>query len=128
MLYNIHDLCWDERLLHELDIPAVMLPQVCDSSRYLRNAATCSGAQIPIAGIAGDQQAALFGQGCFRPGEAKNTYGTGCFLLMNTGAQTPSTAATVWSRPSPSGLNGQVQYALEGSGVRRRGGHPVAAR
>ena len=113
MLYNIHDLCWDERLLHELDIPAVMLPQVCDSS-HIYGSCNVRGAQIPIAGIAGDQQAALFGQGCFSAGEAKNTYGTGCFLLMNTGAQAISSRHGLVTTIAV-GLNGQVQYALEGS-------------
>ena len=113
MLYNIHDLCWDERLLHELDIPAVMLPQVCDSS-HIYGSCNVRGAQIPIAGIAGDQQAALFGQGCFSAGEAKNTYGTGCFLLMNTGTQAISSRHGLVTTIAV-GLNGQVQYALEGS-------------
>ena len=113
MLYNIHDLCWDERLLRELDIPAVMLPQVCDSS-HIYGSCNVRGAQIPIAGIAGDQQAALFGQGCFSAGEAKNTYGTGCFLLMNTGAQAISSRHGLVTTIAV-GLNGQVQYALEGS-------------
>ena len=113
MLYNIHDLCWDERLLHELDIPAVMLPQVCDSS-HIYGSCNVRGAQIPIAGIAGDQQAALFGQGCFSAGEAKNTYGTGGFLLMNTGAQAISSRHGLVTTIAV-GLNGQVQYALEGS-------------
>ena len=113
MLYNIHDLCWDERLLHELDIPAVMLPQVCDSS-HIYGSCNVRGAQIPIAGIAGDQQAALFGQGCFSAGEAKNTYGTGCFLLMNTGTQAIDSRHGLVTTIAV-GLNGQVQYALEGS-------------
>ena len=113
MLYNIHDLCWDERLLRELDIPAAMLPQVCDSS-HIYGSCNVRGAQIPIAGIAGDQQAALFGQGCFSAGEAKNTYGTGCFLLMNTGAQAISSRHGLVTTIAV-GLNGQVQYALEGS-------------
>ena len=113
MLYNIHDLCWDERLLRELDIPAVMLPQVCDSS-HIYGSCNVRGAQIPIAGIAGDQQAALFGQGCFSAGEAKNTYGTGCFLLMNTGTQAISSRHGLVTTIAV-GLNGQVQYALEGS-------------
>ena len=113
MLYNIHDLCWDERLLRELDIPAGMLPQVCDSS-HIYGSCNVRGAQIPIAGIAGDQQAALFGQGCFSAGEAKNTYGTGCFLLMNTGTQAISSRHGLVTTIAV-GLNGQVQYALEGS-------------
>ena len=84
MLFNIHTLQWDERLLQELDIPRSMLPEVCDSS-HLFGFCNIQGTDVPIAGIAGDQQAALFGQGCFHRGDAKNTYGTGCFLLMNTG-------------------------------------------
>ena len=86
MLYNIKDLCWDERICRELDIPMAMLPQVRNSSEVY-GAVNIQGVQVPIAGIAGDQQAALFGQACFSKGEAKNTYGTGCFLLMNTGNQ-----------------------------------------
>ena len=113
MLYDIHDLRWDERLLHELDIPAAMLPQVCDSS-HIYGSCNVRGAQIPIAGIAGDQQAALFGQGCFSAGEAKNTYGTGCFLLMNTGEQAIRSQHGLVTTIAI-GLNGQVQYALEGS-------------
>ena len=84
MLYNIHKLDWDDTLLNALDIPRAMLPRVTDSSEIYGYTDLC-GVQVPVAGIAGDQQAALFGQGCFSKGEAKNTYGTGCFLLMNTG-------------------------------------------
>ena len=84
MIYNIKDLCWDERMLKELDIPASMLPEVRNCSEVY-GYVNISGVQVPIAGIAGDQQAALFGQTCFSKGDAKNTYGTGCFLLMNTG-------------------------------------------
>ena len=113
MLYDIHNLRWDERLLHELDIPAAMLPQVCDSS-HIYGSCNVRGAQIPIAGIAGDQQAALFGPGCFSAGEAKNTYGTGCFLLMNTGEQAIRSQHGLVTTIAI-GLNGQVQYALEGS-------------
>ena len=94
MLYNIKTLCWDEAICRRLGIPMSMLPEVCDSSRVY-GTVNIQGTEVPIAGIAGDQQAALFGQTCFAPGEAKNTYGTGCFLLMNTGEK--------------------VQYALEGS-------------
>ena len=82
MLYNIHTLDWDEKLLEVLDIPRCMLPQVRNSSEVY-GYTTIQGENIPIAGIAGDQQAALFGQCCFQKGQAKNTYGTGCFLLMN---------------------------------------------
>src|SRR5690606_3844791 len=86
MLYNIHTQQWDEELLDLLDIPAAILPQVCDTSHvYGETDPQWFGRPIPIASAAGDQQAATFGQACFEPGTAKNTYGTGCFLLMNTG-------------------------------------------
>lgn len=86
MLYNIHDLCWDDEILAVMNIPKSMLPEVKPSScLYGYTNEGILGGRIPISGIAGDQQAALFGQCCFEPGEAKNTYGTGCFLLMNTG-------------------------------------------
>ena len=113
MLYDIHKLCWDERLLRELDIPASMLPEVRSSSEVY---GTCNiqGVEIPIAGIAGDQQAALFGQCCFQPGDAKNTYGTGCFLLMNTGEQAIESEHGLVTTIAI-GLDGKVQYALEGS-------------
>lgn len=113
MLYDIHKLCWDERLLRELDIPASMLPEVRSSSEVY---GTCNiqGVEIPIAGIAGDQQAALFGQCCFQPGDAKNTYGTGCFLLMNTGEQAIESKHGLVTTIAV-GLDGKVQYALEGS-------------
>lgn len=113
MLYDIHKLCWDERLLRELGIPASMLPAVRNSSEVY---GTCNiqGVQVPIAGIAGDQQAALFGQCCFTPGDAKNTYGTGCFLLMNTG-ETAMESEHGLVTTIAVGLNGRVQYALEGS-------------
>ena len=92
LLYNIHTLQWDAEILSILGIPACMLPEVKPSSCvYGETDAALFGAPIPIAGAAGDQQAALFGQTCFAPGEAKNTYGTGCFLLMNTGS-TPITS------------------------------------
>ena len=113
MLYDIHKLCWDERLLRELGIPASMLPAVRNSSEVY---GTCNiqGVQVPIAGIAGDQQAALFGQCCFTPGDAKNTYGTGCFLLMNTG-ETAMESVHGLVTTIAVGLGGRVQYALEGS-------------
>ena len=113
MLYDIHHLCWDEKMLHELDIPASVLPEVCDSSRVY---GTCNiqGVEVPIAGIAGDQQAALFGQGCFASGDAKNTYGTGCFLLMNTGEEAIASKHGLITTIAI-GLDGKVQYALEGS-------------
>ncbi len=113
MLFDIHKLCWDERLLQELDIPRSMLPEVRDSS-YLYGTCNIQGVDVPIAGIAGDQQAALFGQGCFHPGDAKNTYGTGCFLLMNTGAEACESKHGLVTTIAV-GLNGKVQYALEGS-------------
>lgn len=113
MLYDIHKLEWDEKLLQALDIPKKILPQVKNSSEIYGNA-TIFGHPVPIAGIAGDQQAALFGQTCFASGEAKNTYGTGCFLLMNTG-DTPCTSKNGLVTTIAIGLNGKVQYALEGS-------------
>ena len=113
MLYDIHKLCWDERLLQELEIPRSMLPEVCDSS-HLFGFCNLQGTDIPIAGIAGDQQAALFGQGCFNKGDAKNTYGTGCFLLMNTGTDACESKHGLVTTIAV-GLNGQIQYALEGS-------------
>lgn len=116
MIYNIKDLKWDEKLLKELDIPASMLPEVKNSSQVygVTDPQTFGGAEIPIAGIAGDQQAALFGQACFEPGMAKNTYGTGCFMLMNTGEEMiPSKngllTTIAW------GIDGKIEYALEGS-------------
>lgn len=113
MLYNIHTLQWDERLLRELGIPRSMLPQVCDSSK-IYGYCNIQGVNVPIAGIAGDQQAALFGQCCFQPGDAKNTYGTGCFLLMNTGGTACESKHGLVTTIAI-GLGGQVQYALEGS-------------
>ena len=113
MIYNIQSLCWDDELLKILDIPKAMLPKVCDSSE-IYGYATVFGTKIPIAGIAGDQQAALFGQACFQRGEAKNTYGTGCFLLMNTADQIVYSENGLLTTIAI-GLNGKVQYALEGS-------------
>lgn len=115
MLFNINTLQWDEEILTELGIPACMLPEVKPSScTYGETDPSFFGGRIPIAGAAGDQQAALFGQTCFEPGEAKNTYGTGCFLLMNTGekpvfSQNGLVTTIAW------GLDGKVNYALEGS-------------
>ena len=115
MLFNINTLRWDDEILTELDIPKCMLPEVRPSSCIYGEAlAQYFGAPIPIAGAAGDQQAARFGQTCFQPGEAKNTYGTGCFMLMNTGdkpvfSENGLVTTIAW------GLNGQVTYALEGS-------------
>ena len=115
MLFNIHTLTWDEDILRELQIPASMLPQVMPSSGiYGETDPSLFGGAIPIAGAAGDQQAALFGQTCFTAGEAKNTYGTGCFLLMNTG-NAPVTSKNGLVTTIAWGLDGQVTYALEGS-------------
>ncbi|WP_442603570.1 glycerol kinase GlpK [Paenibacillus sp. KN14-4R] len=116
LMYNIHDLEWDEELLNLLTIPQSMLPAVRQSSEVVGTTAPelFFGEQIPIAGMAGDQQAALFGQACYAKGMAKNTYGTGCFMLMNTGeravvSQRGLLTTIAW------GMNGKVEYALEGS-------------
>ncbi|QED48257.1 glycerol kinase GlpK [Cytobacillus dafuensis] len=116
LMFNIFDLKWDEELLEILDVPASMLPEVRSSSEIYGNTADYQffGKEIPIAGAAGDQQAALFGQACFGEGMAKNTYGTGCFMLMNTGRKAVRSengllTTIAW------GLNGKVEYALEGS-------------
>lgn len=115
LLYNIHTLQWDAELLSILDIPACMLPEVKPSSCvYGETEPALFGVPIPIAGAAGDQQAALFGQTCFAPGEAKNTYGTGCFLLMNTG-NTPIASRSGLVTTIAWGAEGRVDYALEGS-------------
>lgn len=115
MLFNINTLCWDEEILRLLDIPKAMLPLVRPSSEIYGYALPeFFGAPIPIAGAAGDQQAALFGQACFTPGEAKNTYGTGCFLLMNTG-ETPVFSQNGLVTTIAWGVDGRVEYALEGS-------------
>lgn len=115
MLFNIHSLQWDDELLHELNIPRCMLPEVRPSSCvYGETDPAWFGAPIPISGAAGDQQSALFGQTCFVPGEAKNTYGTGCFLLMNTG-ETPIASKNGLVTTIAWGIDGRVQYALEGS-------------
>ena len=113
MLYDIHKLCWDEKLLELFRIPASMLPQVCSCSEVYGHA-LIQGCNVPICGIAGDQQAALFGQCCFEPGDAKNTYGTGCFLLMNTGEKAVTSRNGLVTTIAV-GLGGKVQYALEGS-------------
>ena len=113
MLYDLHKLDWDETLLRELDIPRAMLPRVCNSSE-IYGYANIQGIEVPIAGIAGDQQAALFGQACFSPGEAKSTYGTGCFLLMNTGSTACESQNGLLTTIAV-GLDGKVEYALEGS-------------
>ena len=115
MLFNINTLKWDEDILKELDIPACMLPTPLPSSCLFGcSAPQLLGGEIPIAGAAGDQQAALFGQTCFTPGEAKNTYGTGCFLLMNTG-ETPVFSKNGLVTTIAWGIDGRVEYALEGS-------------
>lgn len=116
MLFNIKDLKWDDEILEVLNIPKSMMPEVKDSSCIYgyTDEHTYGGARIPIAGIAGDQQAALFGQNCFKPGMVKNTYGTGCFVLMNTGQEMIRSkngllTTIAW------GIDGKVSYALEGS-------------
>lgn len=113
MLYDIKNLKWDETICKRLDIPMSMLPKVCSSSEIY---GTCniSGVEIPICGVAGDQQAALFGQTCFEKGEVKNTYGTGCFMLMNTGSEMFESKNGLITTLA-AGLPGTVQYALEGS-------------
>jgi glycerol kinase len=113
MLYDIKNLCWDKKLLKELNIPISILPEVKPSSHYFGDY-ELDGHKIPITGIAGDQQAALFGQACFNKGDAKNTYGTGCFMLMNTGenleySKNGLLTTIAW------GINNKVYYALEGS-------------
>lgn len=116
LMFNIYDLKWDEELLDILGVPASMLPEVKPSSEVYANTVAYHffGQEVPIAGAAGDQQAALFGQACFEEGMAKNTYGTGCFMLMNTGEKAVKSehgllTTLAW------GLNGKVEYALEGS-------------
>ncbi|PFH89091.1 glycerol kinase GlpK [Bacillus sp. AFS088145] len=116
MMYNIHELKWDKDLLKILDVPECLLPSVRPSSEVYANTVSYHffGSEIPIAGIAGDQQAALFGQACFEKGMAKNTYGTGCFMLMNTGNHAVKSnhgllTTIAW------GIDGKVEYALEGS-------------
>ncbi len=113
MMYDIAQLQWDPKILETLDIPAAMLPEVkCSSEVY--GYAQIYGTEIPVAGIAGDQQAALFGQACFNAGQAKNTYGTGCFLLMNTGEKLCTSKNGLLTTIAASG-EGKVHYALEGS-------------
>lgn len=116
LMYNIYDLKWDEELLNILTIPSSMLPEVRPSSHIYGNVSSNHffGVEVPIAGIAGDQQAALFGQACFESGMVKNTYGTGCFMLMNTGEEAIRSkhgllTTIAW------GIDGKVMYALEGS-------------
>ena len=115
MLFDIHRLCWDQEILDRLDIPVEMLPEVKPSSCVYGKTKGCLiGDGIPIAGAAGDQQAALFGQCCFESGDVKNTYGTGCFLLMNTGRDAVRSKNGLLTTIAV-GMDGQVQYALEGS-------------
>ena len=115
MIYNIHDLCWDRELLELLDIPACILPEVKPSSCvYGKTDFEVYGGEIPIAGAAGDQQCALFGQCCFNPGDMKNTYGTGCFLLMNTGERPVASCNGLVTTIGVS-FEDKVVYALEGS-------------
>ncbi|TDL72730.1 glycerol kinase [Rhodococcus qingshengii] len=116
LMFNIFDLQWDDELLKILDVPKCMLPEVMPSSQVYAKTVDYHffGRETPISGIAGDQQAALFGQACFEPGMAKNTYGTGCFMLMNTGdkavrSENGLLTTIAW------GLNGKVEYGLEGS-------------
>lgn len=116
LMFNIRELKWDEEILKELNVPACMLPEVRQSSEIygFTDPNVFMGGSVPIAGAAGDQQAALFGQTCFKPGMAKNTYGTGCFMLMNTGNQVYESkhgllTTIAW------GIDGRVEYALEGS-------------
>ena len=114
MLYDIHRLCWDDALLERLNIPRSMLPKVKSSSE-LYGFVNILGEEIPVSGIAGDQQAALFGQKCFSAGDVKNTYGTGCFLLMNTGDKAYESRNGLLTTIAASAQNGKVCYALEGS-------------
>lgn len=115
MLFDIHRLQWDDEILKKLDIPRKMLPKVCPSSQvYGYTEDSMLGEGIPIAGAAGDQQAALFGQCCFEEGEVKNTYGTGCFLLMNTGKQAVESKSGLLTTIAAS-ADGSIRYALEGS-------------
>ncbi|WP_261815607.1 glycerol kinase GlpK [Vibrio gallicus] len=116
MLFNINDLCWDETLLNEMGIPASMMPEVKQSSMVYgqMNLGGKGGTRVPIAGIAGDQQAALFGQMCVEAGQAKNTYGTGCFLLMNTGQEKVTSNNNLLTTLA-CGARGEPAYALEGA-------------
>ncbi len=114
MLYDIHRLDWDPMMLKRLRIPESMLPKVCSSSE-LYGELDLHGVRVPVCGIAGDQQAALFGQTCFQAGESKNTYGTGCFLLMNTGDVAAESQSGLLTTIAASPASAPVQYALEGS-------------
>ncbi len=114
MLYDINNLCWDEKLMHIFGVPQSMLPTVC-SSGEVYGEFTFMGENIPICAIAGDQQSALFGSCCFSAGEAKNTYGTGCFLLMNTGTERPYSEHGLVATVAAGAFGEPVQYAAEGS-------------
>lgn len=115
MLYDIHKLCWDQEIMDRFRIPASILPEVRPSSQvYGHTNVGVLGGEIPIAGAAGDQQAALFGQCCFEQGEAKNTYGTGCFLLMNTGKEAITSKSGLLTTIAAS-TSEKPEYALEGS-------------
>ncbi|MFT8318724.1 MAG: glycerol kinase GlpK [Sporolactobacillus sp.] len=116
LIYNIYDLKWDDELLEILDIPKKMLPEVRSSSEIYARTVSYHffGEEVPIAGIAGDQQSALFGQACYEKGMVKNTYGTGCFMLMNTGEQAVHSTTGLLTTIAW-GLNGKISYALEGS-------------
>jgi len=115
LIYNIHERCWDDELLAILDVPREMLPDVRPSSQvYGETDSALFGAPIPIGGAAGDQQAATFGQACFEPGSAKNTYGTGCFMLLNTG-ETPVSSTRGLITTIGWAVDGRVTYCLEGS-------------
>ena len=116
MLFNIHQLAWDAKLCGALGVPVRMLPEVRPSSfRYGHTTPDLFGVEIPIGGIAGDQQASLFGQACFAPGMAKNTYGTGCFLLIHTGDRPVASQAGLLTTIAASPVEGRAEYALEGS-------------
>lgn len=115
MLFDIHKLCWDKEIADYFNIPMIMLPKVCASSQiYGYTDSTALGEGIPIAGAAGDQQAALFGQCCFEPGEVKNTYGTGCFMLMHTGNEAITSKAGLLTTMAAC-TGSEAEYALEGS-------------
>lgn len=115
LLFNIHDQCWDQELLALFNVPAALLPEVKDSAAEFGTIdASVLGAEIPVLGMAGDQQAAAFGQCCFKPGMAKSTYGTGCFLLLNTGDKALKSENRLLSTVAYR-INGKVTYALEGS-------------
>jgi glycerol kinase len=116
LLFNLHEMSWDDELLGILGIPKALLPEVKPSAGHYGETVTdLLGAAIPIAGVAGDQQAALFGQACFAPGMVKNTYGTGCFMLMNTGPELVASKQGLLTTVAWQLGNGKPEYALEGS-------------